>query len=150
MKQFLFSRWPVLPARFPRFRRTIITFTTTPPVRRFLRKFDLTTLPNQTVSYFVTNSGPTLYPQNDSFSSVLSQVNQAISTWNSVGTSSIRLAFGGLFNPNTPLPATPGGQVEFVQLPPGYYGMGGPDDLDRRSAQRSVRADPPLDGLSHH
>lgn len=89
-------------------------------------KFDLSTLPNQTVSYFVTNSGPTIYPQNDSFSSVLSQVNQAISTWNSVGTSSIRLAFGGLFNPNTPLPATPGGQVEFVQLPPGYYGMGGP------------------------
>jgi hypothetical protein len=89
-------------------------------------KFDLSTLPNQTVSYFVTNSGPTVYPQNDSFSSVLSQVNQAISTWNSVGTSSIRLAFGGLFNPNTPLPTTPGGQVEFVQLPPGYYGMGGP------------------------
>jgi uncharacterized protein (TIGR03437 family) len=89
-------------------------------------KFDLTTLPNQTVSYFVTNSGPTIYPQNDSFSSVLSQVNQAISTWNSVGTSSIRLAFGGLFNPNTPLPSTAGGQVEFVQLPPGYYGMGGP------------------------
>jgi hypothetical protein len=91
-----------------------------------LEKFDLTSLPNQTVSYFVTNSGPTLYPQNDSFSSVLSQVNQAISTWNSVGTSGIRLAFGGLFNPSTPLPATPGGQVEFVQLPPGYYGMGGP------------------------
>jgi uncharacterized protein (TIGR03437 family) len=89
-------------------------------------KFDLSTLPNQTVTYFVTNSGPTIYPQNDSFSSVLSQVNQAISTWNLVGTSSIRLAFGGLFNPNTPLPATPGGQVEFVQLPPGYYGMGGP------------------------
>jgi hypothetical protein len=89
-------------------------------------KFDLTTLPNQTVSYFVTNSGPTIYPQNDSFSSVLSQVNQAISTWNSVGTSSIRLAFGGLFNPNTPLSSTAGGQVEFVQLPPGYYGMGGP------------------------
>jgi len=91
-----------------------------------LERFDLSTLPNQTVSYFVTNSGPTVYPQNDSFSSVLSQVNQAISTWNSVGTSSIRLAFGGLFNPNAPLPATPGGQVEFVQLPPGYYGMGGP------------------------
>ena len=89
-------------------------------------KFDLSALPNQTVSYFVTTSGPTIYPQNDSFSSVLSQVNQAISTWNSVGTSSIRLAFGGLFSPSTPLSSTPGGQVEFVQLPPGYYGMGGP------------------------
>jgi hypothetical protein len=90
------------------------------------QKFDLTTLPNGTVSYFVTNSGPTIYPQNDSFSSVLSQVNQAISVWNSVGTSGIRLAFSGLFNPSSPLPNTPGGQVEFVQLPPGYYGMGGP------------------------
>jgi hypothetical protein len=91
-----------------------------------LEKFDVSVLPNQTVSYFVTNVGPSVYPQNDSFSSVLSQVNQAISTWNSVGTSSVRLSFGGLFNPSTPLPATPGGQVEFIQLPPGYYGMGGP------------------------
>jgi uncharacterized protein (TIGR03437 family) len=86
-------------------------------------KFDLTAIPNQTVTYFVTTSGPTIYPQNDSFSSVLSQVNQAISTWNAVGTSSVRLAFGGLYNPSTPLPATPGGRVEFSQLPPGYYGM---------------------------
>jgi uncharacterized protein (TIGR03437 family) len=91
-----------------------------------LEKFDLTTLPNQTVSYFVTNSGPTAYPAHDSFPSVLSQINEAISTWNAVGTSSIRMAFGGLFNPTAPIPATPGGQVEFVQLPPGYYGMGGP------------------------
>src|SRR5271163_3785081 len=90
-----------------------------------LEKFDLTTLPNQTVSYFVTNSGPTVYPLHDSFSSVLSQVNQAISTWNQVGTSSVRLEFGGLFNPSTPLPATPGVRVEFTQLPPGYYGLTG-------------------------
>ncbi len=86
-------------------------------------RFDLNAIPNNTVTYFVTNSGPTIYPQNDSFSSVLSQVSQAISTWNSVGTSNIRLAFGGLFNPTSPLPTTPGGQIEFSQLPPGYYGM---------------------------
>jgi Matrixin len=89
-------------------------------------RFDLTALPNKTVTYYVSDGGPSVFPQNDSFGSVLSQVRQAVSTWNSVATSDIRVAFGGLNAAGTPIASTPGGQVEFIDLPPGLLGMGGP------------------------
>ncbi len=89
-------------------------------------RFDLAALPNKTVIYSVQDSGPSVYPQNDTFASALSQVRQAVSVWNSVATSDIRLAFGGLYSASTPSPTTPGGEVEFIELPPGLYGMGGP------------------------
>lgn len=89
-------------------------------------KFDLAALPAKTVTFFVTDTGPNVFPQNDSFSSVLSQVRQAIGTWNSVESSDLRVAFGGLIAPNTPLSNVAGGQVVFEELPPGLLGYGGP------------------------
>jgi uncharacterized protein (TIGR03437 family) len=89
-------------------------------------RFDLTALPNKTVTYYVNDGGPTTFPQNDTFVSVLSQVRQAIATWDSVATSDIRVGFGGLHSVSTPAAFTPGGQVEFIDLPPGLLGMGGP------------------------
>jgi uncharacterized protein (TIGR03437 family) len=86
-------------------------------------KFDLTTLPNNTVTFFVSENGPTTYNQTDSFNSVLSQINQATQVWNGVSTSSIRVAFGGLENIAT-LQNTPGADVVFEDLPPGIYGYG--------------------------
>src|ERR1700694_3734439 len=88
--------------------------------------FDLSALPNKTVTYYVADGGPTQFPQNDTFVSVLSQVRQAAATWNSVATSDIRVAFGGLNTLATPSASTPGGQVEFIDLPPGLLGMGAP------------------------
>jgi uncharacterized protein (TIGR03437 family) len=88
-------------------------------------KFDLTALPNSTVTFFVSESGPTTYNQTDSFSSVLSQVKQATQVWNGVASSAIRVAFGGFENAST-AQNTPGSDVVFEDLPPGLYGYGGP------------------------
>ncbi len=99
-------------------------------------KFDLTKLPNKTVTFFVSDQGPSVYAANDSFGSVLSQIKQAAAAWNSVTTSDLRVAFGGLesytANPTTTatgsqaLPSTtPGGDVIFVDLP-GVVGLGAP------------------------
>ncbi len=88
-------------------------------------KFDLTQLPNQTVTFFVSENGPTAYTATDTFNSVLGQIAQAAAVWNGVTTSAVRVAFGGLENVTTPQ-NTPGADVEFEDLPPGIYGYGGP------------------------
>jgi uncharacterized protein (TIGR03437 family) len=89
-------------------------------------QFDLTALPNKTVTFFVTDTGPGIYYPNDSFGSVLGEIKQAIAAWNSVGGSSLRVAFGGLETQNQPQNA-PGGDVIFTDLPPGLLGMGSPN-----------------------
>jgi len=88
-------------------------------------KYDLTQLPNQTVTFFVSETGPTTYNSTDTFNSVLSQIRQATTVWNGVSASAIRVAFGGLENGSTPQ-NTPGADVVFEDLPPGLYGYGGP------------------------
>ena len=109
----------------------------TAPFVPILERFDLNALGNKTVTFFVSDQSPANYGPNDSFGSVLSQVKQALATWNSVSTSDLRLAFGGLesYTPNptvaapgnsVPIDTTPGGDVIFVDLPPGVLGMGAP------------------------
>ena len=89
--------------------------------------YDLTALPNQTITFFVNSSGPAAYGPNDSFGSVLSQVKQAAAAWNSVASSNLRVAFGGLeaYNPNL-TSTTPAADVIFEELPPGLLGLGAP------------------------
>ena len=48
----------------------------------------------------------------DTFNSVVSQLRQATGVWNSVATSDLRVAFGGLENTAT-LQNTPGGDIVF-------------------------------------
>ena len=88
-------------------------------------KFDLTALPNNTVTFFVSESGPAVYNQTDTFNSVLTQIAQATQVWNGVSASNLRIAFGGLENAAT-LQNSPGSDVVFEDLPPGLYGYGGP------------------------
>lgn len=88
-------------------------------------KFDLTALPNKTVWVFVSEAGPTSYAANDGFSSVVAQIRQATQVWNNVGSSDIRVGFGGLENTAT-LQNTPATDVVFEDLPPGLLGYGGP------------------------
>src|SRR5215472_822267 len=89
------------------------------------RKFDLSILPNKTVTFLVTDSGPAVFAPNDDFASVLSQVQQAAAVWNSVSSSDLRVAFGGVEAANQPA-TTPGGDVVFTELPPGLLGIGAP------------------------
>jgi uncharacterized protein (TIGR03437 family) len=88
--------------------------------------FDLKTLPNNTLSFFVSGSGPATYGTNDSFGAVLSQVRQAAAAWNSVPASDLRVVLAGLES-SSPSAATtaPFGNVSFQDLAPGLIGMGG-------------------------
>ncbi len=88
-------------------------------------KFDLNALPGKTVTFFISNDGPAVFSATDTFGSVVSQIRQAAAAWNSVSTSDLRVAFGGLENIAT-LQNTAGGDVVFEDLPPGVYGYGGP------------------------
>lgn len=95
------------------------------PFTPILERFDLNALPNKTVTFFVSDQGPATYAPNDTFGSVLGEVKQALAAWDSVSTSDLRVAFGGLANPNQ-ISSTPGGNVIFVDLPPGLLGLGAP------------------------
>ncbi len=88
-------------------------------------KYDLPGLPNKTITFFVSDTGPAQFGANDSFPSVLSQVRQAAQVWNSVETSDLRVAFGGLYTAGVPQ-ASPGAAVVFEDLPPGVLAYGGP------------------------
>lgn len=92
------------------------------PIRE---KFDLRALPSKTVTFFVSDSGPTSYTPNDSFPSVLAVIRDATHVWNSIATSDLRVAFGGLQPPGTP-EALPGAEVVFEELPPGLLAFAGP------------------------
>ena len=88
-------------------------------------KFNLAALPNSTVTFFVNDQGPAVYAPGDSFGSLLGQVKQALAAWDSISTSGLRVAFGGLETASQN-DATPGGDINFLDLPPGLYGLGGP------------------------
>ena len=89
-----------------------------------VEKFDLSALTDQTVYFFVSSTRPRTVA-NDSYEAMVSQIRQALSVWDSVPTSALRVAFGGVSD--TPLPgASPAGEIIFAELPPGVIGLGGP------------------------
>jgi len=91
-------------------------------------KFDLAALPNSTVWFFVSENGPTQFSANDSFASVVTQIQQATQVWNNVSSSALRVGFGG-FEAASTQQNTPGADVVFEDLPPGLLGYGGPTIL---------------------
>jgi hypothetical protein len=82
-------------------------------------RFDLSTLSNNTVPVFVSSAGPSgLYP-GDSLTAIVSELTAAANVWNGVGSSAIRLEFGGFYNPGA-TESAPGVQIEFSDdIPPG-------------------------------
>jgi uncharacterized protein (TIGR03437 family) len=94
-------------------------------LRATQEKFNLASLTNNTVTFFVNDQGPAVFAANDSFGSILGQVKQALAAWDAVSTSDLRVGFGGTEtsgqNSNTP-----GGDVIFQDLPPGVLGLGAP------------------------
>jgi uncharacterized protein (TIGR03437 family) len=87
-------------------------------------KFDLTALSNKTITFLVTDTGAKNYGTNDDFASVLNQIQQAAAAWNSIDSSDLRVAFGGL-ETQQQAENSPGGDVVFADLPPGLLGLGG-------------------------
>ena len=79
-----------------------------------------------TVSFFVSDQGPEVFAPGDNFGSLLGQVKQALGAWDSITSPNLHVSFGGLETAGQPSNA-PGGDVIFQDLPPGLYGMGGPN-----------------------
>jgi hypothetical protein len=94
-----------------------------PPYTPIVARFDLNTLQNNTVPFFVSGAGPsTLYP-GDSLPSMISQITAAANVWNNVSSSAIRLAYGGFYTPGT-TESAPGIQIEFSDdIPPGLLAL---------------------------
>ncbi len=88
-------------------------------------KFDVSSLPNKTVAFYISESGPVQLAPNDTLPGVISQIRAAARVWNDVSSSELRVAFGGIFAPGIPQ-SSPGIEVTFDDLPPGLVGMGGP------------------------
>src|SRR5436309_2686161 len=63
-----------------------------------LEKFDLNALQNNTVPFFISGKGPHKLSSNDTFVAVVSEIRSAAAVWNNVSSSTVRLAYGGLFN----------------------------------------------------
>ncbi len=95
-----------------------------PPFPRAIEKFDLGSLIDGTVYFYVSRGGPQL-AVNDSYEALVSQVRQALSVWNYVPTSELRVAYGGISEGLSDT-AAPGGEILFAELPPGVIGLGGP------------------------
>lgn len=95
------------------------------PFNPIPEKFDLTSLPNNTVRFFVSSQGPALLA-GDSYQALVSEIRAAANVWNSVSTSQIQLAYGGLFNPGTSS-AAPQIDIQFSSdIPPGLLALSGP------------------------
>jgi len=97
--------------------------STAPPYTPIVARFDLTTLSNNTVPFFVSGAGPSsLYP-GDSLTAMITQISAAANVWNNVSTSNIRLAYGGFYSPGT-TESAPGIQIEFSDdIPPGLLAL---------------------------
>ncbi len=88
--------------------------------------FDLNALKDNTVQYFVSDQGPGALMPGDSPTAIYSQIHQAARVWNSVGSSALRLHFGGISTIGSPQ-ATPGIDVVFDDdMPPGILAQSKP------------------------
>jgi Matrixin/IPT/TIG domain len=104
------------------------------PFNPIVAKFDLNALNNNTVPFFISNQGATVMYPGDSLQAMVSQIRAAADVWNSVGTSQIRLAYGGLASSGASKLA-PGIDVEFSDdIAPGILALGGPESMDGQVA----------------
>ncbi len=93
----------------------------TGPFNAYPAKFDLTTLTDKTVSYFISDQPPSKLVDGDNYDALVSQIRLAAETWNGVKSSDIRLRFGGFETVGATPQATPGIDVVFddTNMPPG-------------------------------
>lgn len=87
-------------------------------------RFDRAALVDDTVYFYVSSQQRPRLQANDSYEGLVSQVRQALATWDAVPTSSLRVGFGGVLD--GPLEgSTPAAEIVFEELPPGVLGFGG-------------------------
>lgn len=110
----------------------------TGPYAPLAAHFDLNAIKDNTVQYFVSDQPPSPLMPGDNPTSIYSEIRQAAAVWNGVGTSSLRLHFGGTRNMATPQ-AVPGIDLVFDDnIPPGIIAqtiLTFPSDLTFLSAK---------------
>lgn len=90
-------------------------------------RFDLSSLPNRTIPFFVSDQGASQYAPGESFPALLSQIRSAAKVWNDVDTSDLRIAYGGLYA-SPPSQSAPAINVDFSDdISPGVLALGGVD-----------------------
>src|SRR6185503_19393499 len=67
----------------------------TGPFQAYPAKFDLSILPDKTVSYFISDQPPGKLVDGDNYDALVSQIRLAAETWNGIASSDIRVRFGG-------------------------------------------------------
>lgn len=98
------------------------------PFQPVLTRFDLRSAPGKRIPFFIERAGPEQLAEGDSREALFSQIRAAANVWNTVRTSELRLTFGGLSEPGTPM-SGPRVEVVFDEVPPGLVAMGGPEVL---------------------
>ena len=91
----------------------------TGPFQAYPARFDLSALPDKTVSYFISDQPPGKLVDGDNYDALVSQIRLAAETWNGVASSDLRVRFGGFSTMGT-TQSTPGIDVVFDDnMPPG-------------------------------
>jgi uncharacterized protein (TIGR03437 family) len=85
-------------------------------------KFDLSTLPNKTVTFFITDGAAGQISNSSLYPSALNAIRQAASAWNAIDSSDVRVAFGGIEASGTPQ-NTPGVDIVFDEMDPFLLGL---------------------------
>jgi hypothetical protein len=103
--------------------------TSSPPYTPIAARFDINSLPNNTVPFFISDNGPSAMVPGDSFQALISEIRAAAGIWNGVATSSLRLGYGGLFSAGT-TESAPGIRIEFSDdIPPGLLALSAPQSF---------------------
>src|ERR1017187_9512629 len=85
-----------------------------------VEKFDLNSLTNNTVPFFISDTGPAVMAPGDSFQAIIGEIRGAAAVWSNVSSSQLRLGYGGLFTAGAASESSPGIDVEFSdEIPPG-------------------------------
>ena len=85
-------------------------------------KFDLNTLPNKTVTFFISDTSAGAISQSNLYPSALGAIRQAAGVWNGIDSSDVRAAFGGIATTGTPQ-NTPGVDIVFTEMDPFLLGL---------------------------
>ncbi len=90
-------------------------------------RFDLNSLVNNTVPFFISDTGPAVMAPGDSFQAIIGEIRGAAGVWSSVASSKLRLGYGGLFTAGSASEFSPGIDIEFSdEIPPGLVALGAP------------------------
>src|ERR1700694_2969501 len=74
----------------------------TGPYTPLAAHYDLNALKDNTVQYFISEQAPGPLMPGDNASAIYSEIRQAAAVWNDVGSSALRLHFGGTRKMDTP------------------------------------------------